>query len=217
MASQTHPHSFPFEEIFLIHQHYIGAMLTASSLILVILGWLYNSHKARVLQRRQLSIQLLDNNRYQPEWVNAKKALFSKFTNQAYGPQFWTDLAIKKYDPSHTKTPAEEKDINDLQTVINTFEFISIAILNRAVDEDIIRWSYEYFFVNSHRILDGYIDHARTSQNDDSIFCNFSRVVSRWQSDPMFGNNSVAGPKKGKIKKFYEKMVIKLYQKTIGQ
>ena len=208
-----HSHLLPLEQHFLFHREYLVYVVSIVSLILVLLGWLYSSYRARALQRKQLAIGLLNDNRYEKVWVDAKRDLFRGFRVQ--DEEYWTNLCKKKYDLTQTLTPDEEKLIHDMHTVMNTFEFISIGILNKAIDEDIIKWSYEYFYETCNTRLSGYIKEA-ISSSDDSLFCNFRYVAKKWKIESAHAEK-VASPEKNLLKKIYRKVVVYLYTKLLSK
>lgn len=149
-------------------------------LTITVAGWAYSTHRQRVLLRRQQAVDLLSKNRFQPELVAAERAVWGKIVTE---PQFdWAKLMADRN--------AGGLDDDDMQfyqqtlTVLNHLEFLAIAVLNKAADEHLIRWSQEYFFKTANTKMLGFIEQARTDRNDDCIFCNLTDLAKRWKKKP---------------------------------
>ncbi len=168
------------EDYFLAHKDFISFLATATSVAVVIVGWFFNSAKARKLQRKQLAIQILHDNRYEQVWVDNVHYII-KFTREdGAGHPDWVNLAKDAYSKNRSLSEEHDKIWGKLRSVLNTFEFLSIAVLNRAVDEEIIRWSYEYYYNQLYETYFPYIQTIRDISNDPDLYVNFTTMVYKW-------------------------------------
>jgi len=168
------------EAYFLAHKDFISFLATAASVAVVVVGWFVNSAKARKLQRKQLAIQILHDNRYEKVWVDNVHYII-KFTREdGAGHPDWVNLAKDAY--CKDRVLSEQNDIiwGKLRSVLNTFEFLSIAVLNKAVDEEIIRWSYEYYYKQLYDTFYPYIKTIREITEDPDLYINFTEMVYKW-------------------------------------
>ncbi|WP_423910895.1 DUF4760 domain-containing protein [Candidatus Spongiihabitans sp.] len=71
-----------------------------------------------------------------------------------------------------------------MKCVLNNLEFISIAVLNRAIDENIIRWSYDHYYAILSDVLEDHIKTTRKLLNDDEVYINFTTLAEKWRKKP---------------------------------
>ena len=152
------------------------------TILLALVGWIYNSSRQRKLQRKQLAITLLNENRFEQAWVDSLSAVFKiVFNDRRYD---WKSLATKRYSHDQ-KLDDDEDDLHlHLRTVLNYLEFIAVAVLNKAVDEDVIKWSLEGYYEYLAKAMKDYIKEARDLTRDQDIYINFDKLVDRWKKTP---------------------------------
>lgn len=160
---------------------------------ITVAGWAYSTHRQRVLLRRQMAVDLLSKNRFQSELIVAERAVWGKIVTD---PHFdWRKLMA---DRNALRLGEDDQHFyQQTLTVLNHLEFLAIAVLNKAADENLIRWSQEYFFQTVNSKMLGFIQQGRTDRNDDCIFCNLTDLANRWKKKP-----EVARPTDGLFAKF---------------
>lgn len=151
------------------------------AVIIAVSGWLYNAHRQRLLQRKQLAVMLLSQNRFKQPWVDGLKAIFEIICND---PKYdWKRLAEKRF--GHERIEGSDLDIYEhLKTVLNYLEFIAIAVLNKAADEDIIRWSLEAHYIKLNKVLHSFFEATTQLSGFDGAFCNFRNLANKWTEKP---------------------------------
>lgn len=152
----------------------IGLFVTA---LLTICGWLYTHHRNRQLQRKTAAIALLSENRFNEHWVQALRSTFKILhTDRTYD---WPGLVKRRYS-GKPLSEADETIYQHAITLLNQLEMLSICVLNKAADEQFIRWSQEHIFCSASKGLAGFIAEVRHCNNNDGIYVNYLAVVDRW-------------------------------------
>jgi len=152
------------------------------AIIIAVCGWLYNSYRQRRLQRRQIAVDLLSQNRFEEAWVAGLAAVFKVIANN---PNYdWTAIAVKRYSHGQVLEGDDLVTFEHLKCVLNYLEFIAVAVLNRAADENIVRWSFEPHYLKLSSAMGGYIAKVRELVNDDNIFINLTTLADRWKKKP---------------------------------
>lgn len=153
------------------------------AIIVIICGWFFISNKNRKLQRKKIAIELLSKHRFEKQWTESlSMVLHTIRTNSNYD---WENIAISSNNKSNEQT-ADEKTMHEaMRCVLNYFEFISIAVLNNTADEDIIKWSYSFFYTHIYSELKPYIIKSRTILNEDSLYINFEKLARKWRSNQL--------------------------------
>ena len=154
-------------------------------LILTILpiaaGWFVSHTLQRRLSRKQLAIQLLGSTNTDEYWNRAMATVFNHIREN---PNYdYKALASKRWN-GEAFTDEEKKLYHDLKTVLNHFEFTSIAVLNKAVDEHIIRWSRKYQMLEVHRACHDFITTLQNKSGNNNLLCNYCTLVKRWKGNP---------------------------------
>ncbi len=165
----------------------LGKVLSGTDwkLILTILtlaaGWFVSHYLQRRLSRKQLAIQLLGSTNTDEYWNRALATVFNHIREK---PSYdYAALAMNRWNGN--LTDEKEKQLyHDLKVVLNHFEFTSIAVLNRAVDEDVIRWSRRYQMLEVHRACRGFITTLQNKSGNKNLLCNYLEPVRRWEDKP---------------------------------
>lgn len=156
----------------------IGWFITV---IVAIVGWLYNSHKNRQLQRKQIAILLLHDNRFEPLYVEAmQKVFYILHHDSSYD---WKCLATK-YFGSGKLDEEQLKVMISLKCVLNYFELVAVAVRNEAASEDVIRWSYEIYYDTFNTKLADFLTEARSQSNDKGVWINITKLAEKWEENP---------------------------------
>lgn len=134
------------------------------------------------MQRKQLAVSILSQNRFQEKWVNSLANVFKIIRNDKDFK--WLEVAQNCFDSRHEITDDQQKVYEDIKCVLNNLEFISIAVLNRAIDENIIRWSYDHYYSTLSDVLEDHIKITRKLLNDDEIYINFTTLAEKWRKKP---------------------------------
>lgn len=162
------------------------------TVLITVVGWSIERTKSRTaaktsaklqrqLQRKSVAVTLLNDNRFQPPWVDGLRAVFAHIrANLNYD---WVGLAQRRFGNGEL-TPDELELYDHLKTVLNYLEFTAVVILNRAADENIVRWSYGFYYQELNAKLHQFFPEARRIANDPSIWCNFTKLADRWDKDP---------------------------------
>jgi len=159
-------------------------LIAVASLIAVILGWTYTSSKNRTLQRRRLAISLLYDHRFNDLWIKYSKLLYDQFIK--YPDYNWKDLVEKRFQDPFNITPQEQKLFSAATMILNTYEFMSVAMLDKTVDEKIIKEARKTVFELNYKMLHDYISEIRIAYADEegnenkSIYLNFETIVNKW-------------------------------------
>ncbi len=152
---------------------------TIITIVVIVFGWFFTSSKNRKLQRKKLAIDLLSQNRFQKEWTDSLSVLLKVIRND---PNYdWESVAIKSYNKKVDKEIHKMHEA--IRCVLNYFEFVSIAVLNEAADEDIIRWSYSFFYISIYTELKPYILKNRILLKEESLLANFEKLAIKWQNN----------------------------------
>lgn len=156
----------------------IGWAITTA---LAIGGWLFNSHRNRQLQRKQIAISLLQDNRFQPLFVEAMRSVFYILNHDS--SYDWKCLATGHFGKG--KLDDEKQEVmNSLKTVLNYFELVAVAVKNKAAAEDLIRWSYESFYCDLTIKLEDFFKEARSQLGDDEVWFNLTKLADDWKKKP---------------------------------
>lgn len=158
---------------------------------LAIVGWFIQSNKQRhallrseklqrQLQRKSVAVSLLTDNRFQPPWVDGLRYTFRKVMGDK---KFnWGDFGKRRF--TDNDLTEEEKDIyHHLKTVLNCLEFTAVAVLNGAADEDIVRWSYGFYYEELNHKLREFFVESRGAAKDPSMWCHFTELADRWDNN----------------------------------
>ena len=97
--------------------------------------------------------------------------------------EFFRSLVTRHLNKNIDLTEEEQEIRRSTQVVMNSLEFIAIGILNRAIDEDIVKWSFEIMYTRLYDVLDGYIEVLRKSEGQEGTYINFTELVERWNPD----------------------------------
>jgi len=158
------------------------------TLVIAVAGWLYQSFKQRQLQRKQLAVALLSENRFQAAWIDGLKAVFYKINHDS--SYDWEHLA-DKYFGSGQLNEEQQTLLEHLKTVLNYLEFIAVAVLNEAADEYIVKKAYAGHYLVLNRKVIKFINMGRSKRSDDNLWINFCTLADKW-SPPAIP----AGPEK---------------------
>lgn len=169
----------------------IQIIVATISVAIVILGWFYNSARARALQRKQLAIKLLHENRFEKIWVDGLFVV-GRFIGQ--NPTYdWEGFAVRVRQKLDINVPEEEKAKMDfdldlhvkLRCVLNNLEAIAIAIKYKAINEDIVYHSYSQFYTDLGTRLDKYIVKSREITSSNELYINFTEIRDKWKEKPV--------------------------------
>jgi len=69
-----------------------------------------------------------------------------------------------------------------LKLYVNLIEMYCVAINAGVVDRDVAFHIYRFKFTKHYRKLEMYIKYVRTKQHDDSIYCELTEVVRKWNA-----------------------------------
>ncbi len=156
----------------------IQAITPIIAIFVVVFSWFFISHKNRKLQRKKIAIELLSHHRFEKQWTDSLSIILKTIrTKSNYN---WEEIAISSHDKSNAQSKQQQDMHEAIRCVLNYFEFVSIAVLNNAVDEDIIRWSYGFFYTHIYKELKPYILKSRNILNEDSLHINFEKLALNW-------------------------------------
>lgn len=175
----------------------IPGVITIIAIVLATFGWYYSAHRNRVLQRRGLAISLLHDHRFATEWLQSIDRLREAFEKSKNDKQFWTNLGKKRREDVVSLTEEEQKYVKAATTILNTYEFISVGMLDSTVDEKIVRESRKTMFIVTHDCLADYIEEMRkvtkigedgikTEEINENIYINFKTIVKKWKKKSWF-------------------------------
>ena len=158
----------------------IGWIITV---VLAVGGWFFTAWRQRVLQRKQIAVELLNRNRFQSAWVEGQAAVFNKLNTE---PNFdWASLA-ERHLGNGTLTDEELKSYHHLRIVLNFLEFIAIAVLNRAADENIIRWALQSQYQRLDSGVKKFIIKVREKAHSEEIYINLTTLAEKWRKKPSY-------------------------------
>ena len=69
-----------------------------------------------------------------------------------------------------------------LKLYVNLLEMYCIAINAGVVDEEVAFHIYRFKFAKHNRKLTKYVEHIRRKHNDDSIYCEFTAHINKWET-----------------------------------
>lgn len=177
-------YSFPWLEAkFLLHDKFLSFLAVIISVLTVITGWFVNSAKTRNLQRKQLAVSILNDNRYEPKWVDAKHSIWSKIHDPNFTKDSWKDLLLKSIDNSVTLDYDENSLWRDLRVVLNSFEFASMAVNCKAANEYVVEQSWSHFFETLYSELIEGITAIRAEKRQPNLYINFTCMTEKWFPD----------------------------------
>ena len=156
----------------------IGWIIT---IVVAVIGWVYNSYRSRQLQRKQIAISLLQDNRFEPLFVEAMHTVFYIIHHDS--SYDWKCLATKYFGNGEL----DEDQLNvmrDLKTVLNYFELVAVAVQNKAASEDVVRWSYELFYEIFNTVLADFFTEARKCAKDQGVWINITNLAAKWAAKP---------------------------------
>ena len=132
----------------------------------------------RFLQERDIAIRLLHENEFDPEWLAAKRALFEKLIFEI---EFdWKTFSSRKFSPKDEFGPEEKVFGYQVTMVLNHLEFICVAILTGAANEEIIKAQIKKQITLAFNRLQPYIEEARRITDDQNVYCNLETVAKNW-------------------------------------
>lgn len=172
-----------FEKLFTDHKEFLTFIITIVSLAIVIIGWFVNSSKTRNLQRKQLAISVLNDNRYEQVWVDATHTIFEKIRDPSYTEKDWETLGVNAFKDENSLNDEDSVLWKDLRTVINTFEFVAMAINNKAIDEYVVKESWCHFYYMMYVALRGLIREGREIAKEPNMYINFTSVTEKWRPE----------------------------------
>jgi len=147
------------------------------SALLVIAGWLVNGYFARKLQRKQLAVNVLFGVHENEALISSMQAVFKKLNSDHNYD--WKKLAQCRYDKQPCSQD-EEKLGEHVTNVLNHFESLSIAVLNKAVDNDVIKWSKQSMINRLYQNISPFIEEARRLLHDKKSWCYFEQLAKQW-------------------------------------
>lgn len=174
---------------------------TSGGFFITVVGWFINSYwtrksqekqalKERKLQQKQLAIQILHENRFEEQWVIARRKVYTIFRNE---PNFdWGKLLTRYLDKSDRLNEDEDEKLQALFEVANYFEFASIAINNQAIDPYIFKLSYKGHFERVLKFSNNFFEVCK--KNQPSAYCNYLDVCEKWFSSDF--DKNIARPEK---------------------
>lgn len=177
-----------FEEGFLKHKDYFQFLAVLISVAFGVIGWLFTASKNRVLQRKQLSISILNDNRYEPVWVEATHSVFQKIKDSTFTKEHWKEIAQCAYDEDECFNDPDKDGNKDprevlwgqIRTVLNSFEFAAMAINCKAVNQYVIKESWAYYYEVLYIHFKPYINEARELNDDPDLYVNFTNLALKW-------------------------------------
>ena len=132
----------------------------------------------RFLQERDIAIRLLHENEFDSEWLAAKRALFEKLI---FEMEFdWKTFSSRKFSPKDELGPKEKVFGHQVTMVLNHLEFICVAILTGAANEEIIKAQIKKQITLAFNRLQPYIEEARRITDDQNVYCNLETVAKNW-------------------------------------
>ena len=135
----------------------------------------------RFLQERDIAIRLLHENEFNPEWLAAKRALFEKLI---FETEFeWKTFSSRKFSPKDELGPEEKVFGHQVTMVLNHLEFICVAILTGAANEEIIKAQIKKQITLAFNRLQPYIEEARRITDDQNVYCNLETVAENWMGE----------------------------------
>ena len=132
----------------------------------------------RFLQERDIAIRLLHENEFEPEWITAKHALFEKLI---FETEFdWKTFSSRKFSPKNELGSEEKRFGHQVTMVLNHLEFICVAILTGAANEEIVKAQIKKQITLAFNRLQPYIEEARRVTDDQNVYCNLETVAKNW-------------------------------------
>ena len=132
----------------------------------------------RFLQERDIAIRLLHENEFESEWIAAKHALFEKLI---FETEFdWKNFSSRKFSPKNELDSEEKIFGHQVTMVLNHLEFISVAILTGAANEEIVKAQIKKQITLAFNRLQPYIEEARRVIDDQNVYCNLETVAKNW-------------------------------------
>lgn len=174
--------------------------LNAGLILVALLGWLItygiSRRKLRVeyqasksLQKKQAALDLIQDHIFDSNRVTSSQRVFWILNHERNFP--WGDLVedhlAGKNLPVDGKRTREQEDNEDLIhkffSILNYYEFLSIAILTKTAEEEIIkcyfRGSFETIYPASKKVA----DLIRTWAKNNRIWISFHKVAENWNDD----------------------------------
>jgi uncharacterized protein DUF4760 len=152
----------------------VGLVVT---FVLAIITWWVNAWRARVLQRKQLAVDVIIRTHENGEWTKQSQKVFRAIHEDKTD---WEGLANRHYGGKEYKDGEQPLCCNLLAT-INMLEAIAAAVINKAVDEDIIKWTLRGYFLTLYAGAGAFILESRRILKNDNAYVNFEDLALRWK------------------------------------
>ena len=159
----------------------IVAVGWAVTVALAVGGWVFNAYKSRQLQRKQIAISLLQDNRFAPDFVAAMRDVFYILNHDS--SYNWKELATGYFGYGQLED-AQQKTMDSLKLVLNYFELVAVAVKNNAASENLVRWSYESFYCDLATKLKDFFIEARTQTGEIDVWINLTKLAESWAAKP---------------------------------
>lgn len=156
--------------------------LTIAAILVTAWAIFYEVDKVRKLSRKTTSIGLLNDICHNDQWLNGLRLLTDLKLDQEDFNQ--KDFAKKKFTVGLKLDDREQKISDAIRDILNIYEFLSIAILSKSANEEIIRANLGYLFLYIYDEVKEYIKEARDKINDQTIYINYETVVNNWKEKP---------------------------------
>ncbi|MCH8843127.1 MAG: DUF4760 domain-containing protein [SAR324 cluster bacterium] len=152
--------------------------LIAASIIFAAIGWIITYILSGRLQQKQLTVSLIQSFIFEPSSVEASRDVFHTVRTHKSHP--WKDAAERCLEGSPQQ--GEEELFAHVRHVLNWFEFLSIAILTGAANEEFLKLTYRGQFTSLYARTKDMIEYMRSYADNPSIYANFEKVAKKWSS-----------------------------------
>ena len=153
--------------------------------ILITIGWMVTSHITVRNAQRQHTVTIISH--YNEDKSSQEfGSLIVKYWPDATTPIAPRDGADNAADYNCRQIPSFDAAYHELFAAmdyeLNALEFMSVAVFNETMDEQMLKDSLKTRFTLSRKLMRLYIE-ARRQQYGTTIWCNFSALCDKWENE----------------------------------
>ena len=115
----------------------------------------------------------------EPEMV---RCLFTYSYIRSNKDEFFKDGTGAYFEDFINKKENKELKIH-VTMLLNYFEHISLLVVNKHVEEKIVKDSFESFFTKGYSIMGPYISKSQSQTQTPKVWSNFAYLAQKWQKE----------------------------------
>ncbi|WP_428687842.1 DUF4760 domain-containing protein [Roseibium sp.] len=157
---------------------------------LATVGWIYTARRARMLARKQHTINVILQTNFSERFLNSRSKI---------APY------LKKCEcPDEIMNGENEELRAHFRDILNHYEFVSAGMRNGDFDERLLKDSEKSTYIALYKCCEPYIWSLRNNRNRMSIYEHLEWVHSRWETNKP--NKFVRAIERVRDKPFYGKL-----------